>query len=68
MLAALEHIDDGATSNNLTKAIMGIVHAISRRECDEIAPHMVCFDAGMCCSSSLFCILYVQDNFDVDEF
>jgi hypothetical protein len=46
MLAALEHVEDGATSNNLTKVIMAAVQAVSRLKLEEIAKKMVCFEAS----------------------
>jgi hypothetical protein len=46
MLVALEHIDDGTTSNNLTKVIMASIQEISGLEREEVAARMMCFGVG----------------------
>jgi hypothetical protein len=42
----LERVDDGVSSNNLTKVIIAIVQEISGLGRDEIAQCMVCFGVG----------------------
>jgi hypothetical protein len=46
MLVALERVEDGATSNNLTKVVMTNVQARSGLNRDDIPKRMVCFGAG----------------------
>jgi hypothetical protein len=46
MLAALEHVQEGATSNNLTKVVMTNLQALSGFQQEEIAARLVCFRAG----------------------
>jgi hypothetical protein len=46
MLAALEHVQEGATSNNLTKVVMTNLQALSGFDREEIAARLVCFGAG----------------------
>jgi hypothetical protein len=44
--AALQHIDEGATSNNLTKIIMKAVQGLIGMTHEEIAVKMLAFGAG----------------------
>jgi hypothetical protein len=46
MLAALEHVQEGATSNNLTKVVMTNLQALSGFQREDIAARLVCFGAG----------------------
>jgi hypothetical protein len=46
MMATLEHIEDGATSNNLSKVIMNVVTSLTKLEREEIATCMLAFGAG----------------------
>jgi hypothetical protein len=46
MLAALEHVQEGATSNNLTKVVMTNLQALSGFDQEERAARLVCFGAG----------------------
>jgi hypothetical protein len=46
MLAALEHVQEGATSNNLTKVVMTNLQALSGFDWEEIAARLVFFRAG----------------------
>jgi hypothetical protein len=43
MLAVLEHVEEGATLNNLTKVIMANIEAVSGFDRDDIVQRMVCF-------------------------
>jgi hypothetical protein len=46
MMATLEHIEDGATSNNLSKVIMNAVTSLTKLEREEIATRILAFGAG----------------------
>jgi hypothetical protein len=46
MMASLVHIEEGATSNNLTKVIMKVVSSLTGMPRDDIAKRMVAFAAG----------------------
>jgi hypothetical protein len=59
LMAALEHMDDGTSSNNLTKAITKAICTVTNMECEEIATKMLAFGVGklvhfflppICCS------------------
>jgi hypothetical protein len=46
MMYALEHVKEGATSNNLTKVIMKAVQALTAMSREEIAKKIIAFGAG----------------------
>jgi hypothetical protein len=47
ILVALEHVDEGATSNNLTKVIMKAVESVSCLSREQIGKKLMAFGAGM---------------------
>ena len=56
-LAALEHVEEGATSNNLTKVIMKGMTDLTSMSQEDTARQMLSFEAGKfhlpCCMSLL---------------
>jgi hypothetical protein len=46
MMCGLEHVEEGATSNNLTKVIMKAVQALTAMSREEVAKKMIAFGAG----------------------
>jgi hypothetical protein len=46
MMATVEHIEEGATSNNLTKGIMKAVQKVTGMSRDDIARRMLAFGGG----------------------
>jgi hypothetical protein len=47
ILVALEHVDEGATSNNLTKVIMKAVESVSCLSREQIGKKLMAFGVGM---------------------
>lgn len=45
-MAALEHVEEGATSNNLTKVIMKVVTDLTGMSREDTARRMLSFGAG----------------------
>jgi hypothetical protein len=57
MNVALEHIDEGATSNNLMKVIMKAIQWLTSMSREEIASKMMAFGVGKWARESLlFCV------------
>jgi hypothetical protein len=48
MHASLEHLDEDATSNNITRLIMKTVQKVFGLEREDIAARFVAFGAGLC--------------------
>jgi hypothetical protein len=48
MMCSLEHVEEGATSNNLTRVIMKAVSNLSGLSLEDIATRFLAFGTGKC--------------------